>query len=285
MERKNELKYIMLIFLAICFLATGGIFVRLSLLPPMHTAFYRVLLSIPLLYPFARNDLKTISKKDVLNILLAGVFFGIDLAVWNVSFGYTSVANATLLANLVSFTVVPVSYFLFKEKIPSKFLLSIGITVAGVAILLKGKIVPSQSSLFGDFLAFFASFFYASFLLMVYRARDRVNAMTIIFICSFSTAVTIFSIMCFREGFIIPKTFNELYPLLGTALCSQIIGQGLMSFCLGKVKASLSSVLVLTQPVIAALYSFILFRESLTAIELLGIFITSIGVYYAKKTT
>lgn len=285
MEHKNELKYILLIFVAVCFLATGGIFVRLSVLPPIHVAFYRIILSIPFLFPFVLKDLKTISKKDILHILLAGVFFGIDLSIWNISFIYTSVANATLLTNLVSFTVVPVSYFLFKEKIPKKFLLSIGITLVGVTILLNGKMVPNQSSFFGDFLAFLASFFYALYILMVYRARDRVNAMTVIFICSFSAAITIFSIMIFKEGFIIPKTFNDIYPLLGTAVFSQFIGQVLMGFCLGKVKASLSSVLLLMQPVIAAIYSFTLFGESLTIVEILGICITLIGVYYAKKTT
>ncbi|MGF9923913.1 EamA family transporter, partial [Bacillus toyonensis] len=109
MIRNNETKYILLVFLAICFLATGGIFVKLSDLPPINTGFYRVLLSIPLLLPFVWKELNKVSKKDILLILLAGVFLAGDLILWNVSFHYTSVANANLLANLVPLVIIPFS--------------------------------------------------------------------------------------------------------------------------------------------------------------------------------
>lgn len=50
--RNNETKYLLLVILSICFLATGGILVKLSNLPPINTGFYRVLFSIPILLPF-----------------------------------------------------------------------------------------------------------------------------------------------------------------------------------------------------------------------------------------
>lgn len=284
MERNNESKDVMLYVLAVCFLATGGIFARLSTIPPMNTAFYRVFLAIPILFIIVRKKLKFVEKKDVLLILFGGVFFGVDLALWFLSFNYTSLANANLLANLTSFTIIPVSHFLFKEKIPKKFLLSVVITIVGVTILLNGKANPTQGNFYGDFIAFIASFFYAIFTLSVYRARDRVDPMTVIFIASFSTALTIFIFMLFTEGFHVPKTFASLWPILGVSLISQVIGQGLMSYSLGKVRASLTSVIVLLQPVVAALLSFIVFREKLTLIEVIGIIITSVGIYYAKKT-
>lgn len=285
MERNNETRYILLTFLAICFLATGGIFIKLSSLPPIATGVYRVLFSIPILLPFISKELKKLSKRDIGLILLAGMFFGGDLILWNISFTYTTVANASLLANLVTLTMVPASYYIFKEKIPPKFILSIMITIAGVIVLLSGKINPSIDNFYGDFLAFITSFFYAAFLLMVYKMRDRVSAFTIIFVSSFSTAATMFVAMIFKEGFYVPTTFEELYPILGLALCSQIAGQGLMSFCLGKVRASLSSVLVLSQPIVAAIYALIIFSERLSMIEILGMMITLIGIYVAKKSS
>lgn len=284
MERKNELKDVMLYVLAVFFLATGGIFVKLSKLPPMNTAFYRIVLAVPILFPIVRKNLKSVEKKDIKLILFGGIFFGIDLSLWFISFKYTSVANANLFTNLTSFTIIPVSYFIFKEKIPSKFLLSVIITVIGAAILLNGKANPTQNSFLGDFLAFSASLFYAVFTLIVYKVRDRIDSYTIIFIISFSTALTIFSIMIFLEGFHVPKTFSELWPLLCVSLCSHLIGQGLMSHTLGKVRASLISVLALLQPVIAAILSFFIFNEKLTLIEIVGIIIVSFGIYYAKKT-
>lgn len=59
-----ESKFILLTILAICFLATGGIFVKLSSRPPIATAFYRILFSMSILYSFVKSDLIKISKKD-----------------------------------------------------------------------------------------------------------------------------------------------------------------------------------------------------------------------------
>ncbi|MED3542520.1 DMT family transporter, partial [Bacillus toyonensis] len=139
MIRNNETKYILLVFLAICFLATGGIFVKLSDLPPINTGFYRVLLSIPLLLPFVWKELNKVSKKDILLILLAGVFLAGDLILWNVSFHYTSVANANLLANLVPLVIIPFSFFIFKEKITRTFFIGSIITISVVIVLVSGK--------------------------------------------------------------------------------------------------------------------------------------------------
>ncbi len=115
-ERKNETSDIMLELIAVAFLATGGIFIKISALSPINTGFYRVLFSLPLLLPLAYKNLKNISKKDVLILFLAGCFLAGDVALWNLSFSYTSVANANLLTNLTPFTVTPVSYFSFSKK-------------------------------------------------------------------------------------------------------------------------------------------------------------------------
>ena len=52
-QRGNATKYVLLALLAVAFLATGGIFVKQSGLGPINTGFYRMLFSIPLLWPLA----------------------------------------------------------------------------------------------------------------------------------------------------------------------------------------------------------------------------------------
>ncbi len=282
MVRKNETKYILLVFLAVCFLATGGIFVKLSELPPINTGFYRVLISIPLLLPFVGKQIRNVSKNDLLLMFFAGVFLAFDLILWNISFFYTSVANANLLANLVPLIIIPFSYFIFKEKISIKFFIGALVTFVGIFVLVSGKAVITSDSLYGDMLAFLTSFFYGFFLLTVYKVRERVSATIIMFVSAFGTVLTIFISMYFIEGIYFPTSFSAWQPLIGLALFSQILGQGLLSFCLGKVNVALSSILVLLQPVVAALYALLIFGETITTIEVLGIFITLIGVYVVK---
>src|SRR5574344_1905314 len=155
--RSNKTKYVLLELLAVSFLATGGIFVKFSSLGPINTGFYRVLFSLPILFLLAYKDLGQLKKKDILILLLSGVFLAGDVSLWNLSFSYTSVANANLFANLTPFTVVPVSYFLFKEKLPKFYLAGALIAIAGVVILVLGKANPTNSNYIGDLLSFGAS--------------------------------------------------------------------------------------------------------------------------------
>ena len=257
-ERQNRNKDILLELLAVSFLATGGIFVKLSALPPINTGFYRVLFSIPILFPLAYKNLKYISKKDVIILIFAGVFLAGDVALWNLSFKYTSVANANLLTNLTPFTVIPVSYFLFKEKITKFFFVGAAITLIGVFILIGGKINPNMSNYFGDLLAFCASFFYACFLLISYKLRDRIASSVIMFISGFGSAFTLFIASASVEGIQIPSGIKELIPLVGLTLFLQVIGHNLLAHCQGKINVNLSSIICLSQPAIASIYSFLL---------------------------
>ncbi|WP_324825366.1 DMT family transporter [Sinanaerobacter sp. ZZT-01] len=281
-KRQNETRDILLELVAVAFLATGGIFVKFSALSPINTGFYRVLFSFPFLFLLAYKHLKQLTKKDVLILLIAGVFLAGDVALWNLSFSYTSVANANLLTNLTPFTVIPVSYFLFKEKIPKFFLVGAAITLFGVFVLISGKANPSTSNYFGDFLAFCASFFYASFLLIAYRLRDRLESSVIMFVSSFGSVTALFIFSLFVEGVQVPHGVEQLWPLLALTFCLQIVGHNLLAHCQGKINVNLSSILCLAQPAIASLYSFVIFSERLSIKEIIGIIIVIAGVYLVK---
>lgn len=281
-SRKNETKDIFLELFAVCFLATGGIFVKLSNLSPINTGFYRVLFSLPLLFPLSYRHIKDLSKKDVIILVLAGVFLAGDVSLWNLSFSYTTVANANLLANLTPFTVIPVTYFLFKEKVPKFFFVGVAITLLGVFILIGGKVNPNPENYFGDFLSFSASFFYACFLLISYKLRDHLESSVIMFVSGFGSVATLFVTSNLVEGFQIPKSTHDLWPLFGLTLCLQVIGHNLLAHCQGKVNVNLSSIICLSQPAVASIYSFFLFGETLSTKELLGIAIVIVGVYLVK---
>lgn len=289
MERGSSTKYILGVFCAVLFVSTGGVFVRLSPLPAVNTGFWRILFSLPMLLLCVAIEnkglavLAHIEKRDWLMMLIGGVGLGLDLLLWNLSFDYTTLANANLFGTLVTLTIVPVSYFVFKEKIPKTFLLGGIISIVGLVLLLSGKLNPSPENFGGDALAFGASVFYAIFLLAVYKTRDRVKSLAIMFVASLSCCVTMFIGAWAIEGIVPPQSFADAWPALATALCSSLIGQGILGFCLGKVSASLSSIILLSQPAVAAVYGFLFFQETLTWMEIAGMLVTIAGIYFAKK--
>lgn len=283
MIRENQTKYVLLELVAVCFCASSGVFVRFSALGPVSTGFYRMLFAAPVLFLLARKELKGLSGRDIRLMLLAGVFFAADIILFNLSLTMTSMANTNLFSNLTTFTVVPVSCLLFHEKPPKHLLTGAAVAIAGVALLILGKAQPSGANYLGDLLAFAASVFYAVYLLISYRLRDRHSSHVIVFFCVLSCLVVMPLYSIPAEGFQVPHGFAELWPLLGLALCLQVVGHNLMSFCQGKVSVNLSSVVALTQPAVAALYSFGFFGERLTWMEILGICVVAGGVYLAKR--
>ena len=93
------------------------IFVRLTETGPVAAGFWRLALALPLLAPFAFGapDGGRAGPPDRA-ILLAGVFFACDLAFWHYSIVLTSVANATVLANLTPIVVTVAGWWLFRER-------------------------------------------------------------------------------------------------------------------------------------------------------------------------
>ena len=282
-QRNNATKYVLLALLAVAFLATGGIFVKQSGLGPINTGFYRMLFSIPLLWPLAYGKLHTLTRGQVVLLIVAGLFLAGDVALWNTAFGYTTVANANLLTNLAPFTVIPVSYFLFHERLPKLFLPGAAVTLAGVLLLVGGKASPVPDNYFGDFLALAAAFFYAGFLLIAYRLRDSIESSVIMFVSAFGGLVGLFGASLAVEGLQVPHGWSDIWPILALTLCVQVVGHNLLTHCQGKLSVNLSSVICLSQPAIAAVYSWAVFSEQLSTLEILGIVIVMAGVYIVKK--
>ena len=282
MKRENRTKDVIIQLIATLFLSTSGIFVRNISIDPLNVGFYRILFSMFLLYPLVRKNLKTLTRKDWILLILSGAALGGDIAFCNIAFDYTSLANVSVLTNMTSFVVVPVSYFIFKEKIPKMFFPGAILAIIGVVVLIKGKAEVAPSGYFGDFLAIVACIMYALFLLISYRVRDHIDSSTIMFVGGFGGMIaTLFPAIAI-EGLQLPASFRDFLLILGLAICMQLIGHNLVAYCQGKLSANLTCIIGLTQPVSVALLSWIVFREVLTLQEWIGIIIVIIGVYLVK---
>ena len=69
-------------------------------------------------------------------LALAGFFFAVDLVSWHWSIKYTTVANATLLANFAPLWVTLWAGRLFGERITLRFFVALGLAFVGAAVLM-----------------------------------------------------------------------------------------------------------------------------------------------------
>src|SRR5205809_1958663 len=83
-------------------LAFGPWLVRLAGVGPVAAGFWRLALALPFLFVIARvigQPVHLPSRRLVLLVALAGLFFAGDLAAWHAGIHMTKLSNATLFGN------------------------------------------------------------------------------------------------------------------------------------------------------------------------------------------
>lgn len=287
---RRLLPYLILIAGMTC-LAAGGVFVRLSEVGPITTAFYRIALSIPLAILLiqltsdkqtARDKFRVPHKRDLIFLGLAGAALAVDLVLWHISFFHTTIANANLLANMVPFVIIPFTFWAMRERPTRRFIVACLVVCSGLAVLVTGKASLSLENALGDGLALATALFYAIYLILVSKYRQNYSAMEIILWSSYGSVACLLPAALFFEENFLPGSAFGLALLFGVASLSHVGGQGLIAVSLGKIPLRVSALLVLMQPIIAGVISYLVFGEALTAIEIIGFLVMLAGIYVAK---
>lgn len=268
-------------------IALSPIFVRLSEAGPTATAFWRVALAVPALWLFyfarARGGSARASGKWPL-LLAAGFAFAGDLGFWHLSIKFTSVANSTLLANLASIFVTLAAWIFLRQKPTGMFLAGLATALAGVVLLVRSSVEFSGTALLGDGLGVLTAMFYAGYLFAVKGLRDRgETALRLMAVTSTITAALLLPAALVSGEQLFPASARGWGVLVGLALISHAAGQGLIAYALAHLRAAFSSVALLLQPVMAALFAWALLSEALTPLQIAGAVVVLAGIYLARK--
>jgi len=257
------------------------IFVRLTETGPVAAGFWRLALALPLLAPFALR--KGEGRPEPL-MLLAGLFFACDLGLWHYSIMFTSVANATVLANLTPIVVTAAGWWLFRERPARAFLVGLALGVAGAIIVaMSHRAGPpvSPHARLGDLFALGTTVWYASYFLAVRHLRGQRSTASIMFWSSLVGVVLLGGAMLVLREQVIPSGLAGWGACIGLALV-HVFGQGAIAWALGRLPAATAAVVVLIQPVVAAFLGWILFSEAVSPMQAAGAVLALAGVAIAQ---
>ena len=200
-------------------IALSPIFVRLSEAGPTATAFWRTALALPILWP---------------------LFF--------VQKASPAAASAGTSVLLVAAGLAFAGDLAFWHA-------AIGLTSVANSTLLANLASIFVTDGFGVVTALF----YAGYLLAVKALRDRARG-TLLVMAATSTITTaaLLPVALASGERLAPLTARGWLDLLGLALVSHAAGQGLIAYALAHLPAAFSSVSLLLQPVMAALFAWAL---------------------------
>ncbi len=272
-------------------ISLASIFVRLSDVGPSVSAFYRTALAIPLLLilplfmPAQKNAEALLPKerREGWLLVLAGVFFAIDLVFWHWSIMLTSVANATLFPNLAPVIVTIAAWMLFDEKITKGLLLGLFIALIGAALIAANSLGRGDSHIIGDLLGVVTAFFYAGYLLTISRLRKSFGVRGIMIWSSGVSAILLLAYCLFMGLSMQPVSLSGWMVLLGLAAISHVGGQGLITYALAHLPVSFSSVGLLIQPALTALFGYLILFEPVEFWQGVGMVIILLGIFLAKR--
>lgn len=267
-------------------LGFASILVKASELGPQALAFWRLAFSLPAIALWLWIEERRFASPKPLDrraLILAGLFFAGDLAFWHAGIKITTVANATLLANLTPILVAVGAWALFSETITWRFALSAATALIGAVLLAAANIAIAPERLMGDALSALTACWYAAYMLAVRFARRYAGtARVMLWTSGVATPIALIITLSFGEP-LFPQTAQGWLPLMALGLIVHVGGQGALAFGLGRVPAALAAVVILIQPVVSATLGWILFGEALVMIQFLGAGLILAGVYAAQR--
>ncbi len=280
-------------------LALGAMFVRMADTGPIASAFWRMALALPLLVLMSAlirspelvegrltqtalrqaQDYR-FSKPLILIIAASGVLFAADLAAWHLGIMHTKVANATLFGNSASF-IFPIYGFVVARVWPAKRqVLALLMAAAGAGLLMGRSAELSPEHLVGDLLSLLAGAFYAAYFVAIARARETMAPLPLLAASTLASAVPLLILALALGEQIMPTNWA---PLIAMALCSQVIGQSLMTYALGRVSPLVIGLTLLTQPIVAALTGWLMFSEMLGPLDLVGAALVALALVLVRQ--
>jgi len=252
-------------------LAMGPWFVRLADTGPVAAGFWRVALALPVLALLARANgqpLGGLPRKVVLAVMAGGAFFGLDIAAWHTGIGLTRLANATLFGNAGSLILMVWGFIAWRRLPRGSEWAALAAALTGAAILMGRSFAISPRTLLGDVFCLVAGILYAGYLLILHDARKALGSWSLLTWSCLSSAGVLLAIALIAGERIVPHNW---WPVVGLAISSQLIGQGLLVYALRHFPPLGIGIALLCQPAVAALAGWISFGEVLTPLDLMGI--------------
>ncbi|MBC7415131.1 MAG: DMT family transporter [Herminiimonas sp.] len=268
----------------------AGILMRVSDVNPVASAFWRMALAAPILWAWAlavRVPDRAAGRRTGYTpaLLLAGLYFAGDMALWHLSLHYTTVSNATLLSNFAPVFIALWLWAAYRARFARVFIIGMFIALAG-AVLLVGPNAAGTgqgNKLAGDALGLASAVFYAGYQLVIKTARDQYSTARLM---AWSTSITGLALLPFAlvaPGPFMPPTLAGWWPLLGLALLAQIGGQTVIAYASAHLPASLSSVSLLIQPLTATIAAWLIFAEAIGPWQMLGGALLLWGIFLSKR--
>ncbi len=289
MESKS-LFYILLLLLAT--ISWGLTFplinLSLQLISPVIFLFIRFLISSIILLPLVGIK-KLRTRGGEVEGIIAGFLLFIGYYFQTVGLKFTTPADSGIITGLYVVIVPLLSYVYLKSKVSRIDWAAVLIAMIGLIILSDG-VSGSSSVEYGNILTVICAIGYALQIAYVSKHSSRIDSMKFTFYQMLT--VSVFSLITIPTFTIYYDLVSPLviFTLIFTAIFAGIMGYFLINRALIYVKPEKAGVVLVTEPIFAAIFSYILVDDKIGIYTIIGgaimisaMFISVIDAYLRSK--
>ena len=266
------------------------VIVRLNLTSGLISAFYRMAIATAIILPFAlyHKKLKLENIKMLLPMMVCGILFASDIAVWNISIQNSSATQATLLTNLSPIWVGIFSLLFLSFRPRKSFWLGTLIALIGMTVFVGVDTILNLQLDFAFFLGILSGVLYALYILVSKSVLEKLEVITFITYSMIFSTIFLFIInVAFGEQFF--GFSNKAWiSLFVQGIVCQLIAWLLISYSTQKMRATRVSLSLLSQAIFATILAAIFVNEKITSVQMIGSVIILAGIattFYEKSAT
>lgn len=255
----------------------GAILIRLTSSPAVTVAAWRVAIAGALLLPLFLAGRPPVGKRDLVLSSLSGFFLSLHFASWIASLRYTTVASSVVLVStnplFVGLFSIP-----FGER-PSRALWEgIALSTAGAVFIGWGDFAVGGKALWGDVLALLGAMMASAYLLVGRRVRRRLGLLSYITLAYGTAGIMLLAFLgAFLRDSFLPEGGDWTWLFL-LALGPQLLGHTSLNWALRFLSATAVALVTLGEPVLSALWAYLLFREGIDPLQGAGFGLVLLGI-------
>ena len=255
----------LIVLLGVVGVSLSAVLVRWSDAPSLVLALYRMAFAAILLAPVVllrhREELRTMARREFLLCLVSGAFLGMHFAAYFTALTYTSIASAVLLVDVEVFFVALCTIFLFRQKLPKTAWIAIVLTFGGSVLVAFADTGIGTDPLRGNIIALSGAFFMAVYTMIGTVCRRNITTTLYTFLVYFSASVTLLAATLAGGMPLFGYGMENYLTALGMTVFCTLLGHSVFSWGLKYLPAAFISTVKLMEPVFAAVWGLLLFRE------------------------
>jgi len=259
--------------LGIVVISQSGNIIRLSNAHPVAIAAWRLgLAGLLLLLWYGRRlgELKKLTRREVLLLLLSGVFLAFHFFTWIAAVQHTTVANAAIFFSANPVLVAAASWWFFREKPDLRLILAIVLGLAGVLVIGRNDFSLAPQQLAGDAWALVCALLFTGYFLLGKRLRRVLSTgvyITVIYLTAAGVSFMGFPLLGLSW---LDYEARDWLAFALLALGPTLIGHTSFNHALRYVRAGWLSALTLTEPIFAAAVAWLAWSEKVAAAAAAG---------------